>query len=81
MSVDGRVFKPTAAKRGAKATNEKTAEGLPGQDGPRHTDKRASPYTTRSHKSISRLPDSPPRLDSREDIYTALDAWPGQDHA
>jgi len=76
---DGTI-KSTRTDRTAKATNEKTAEGSPGQEAPRHTDKRDSTHAFRSHKSISRLPDSP-RLDSREDIYAALDAWAGQDHA
>lgn len=80
MAASRREFKHSPAEDSSNATGTKPVEGGPGQDGPRHTEKRDSVYTTRSHKSISRLPDSPTRMDSREQMYSVLSAWSGQSH-
>jgi hypothetical protein len=76
---DGTIKTP-ADQDAAKATQEKSAEGSPGQEAPRHTDKRASTYTTRSHKSVSRLTGSPLRPDSAAQIYHRCHATVGQSH-
>ena len=77
-SPAGRTVKTDDAQATAQATKQKTpAEGSPAQDVPRHLDNRVQYNATRSHKSIRRLPGSPNRTDSREQIYTA---WDGQDH-
>jgi hypothetical protein len=41
------------------------------------TDNRDADYDARSHKSISRLPDSP---ESRQQVYRWLEAWDGMSH-
>ena len=76
----GHTLKPHAAKARATTNEKKSAEGYPGQEGPRHTEKRDSQYRTRSHKSIRRLTGSQNRMDSREQIYDLCDAWGGQSH-
>ena len=72
----------TAAAEGRATTTQeqKPAEGTPGQEGPRHTEVRDSQHDTRSHKSISRLTGSPPRLDSAGQMYRFLHAHAGQRH-
>ena len=79
-SPAGRILKTENAEAIAQATKqENAAAGHPGQEGPRHHNNRVQLYTTQSHKSIRRLPGSQ-RLDSREQIYAACDAWGGQQH-
>ena len=79
-SPAGHILKTESTEATAQATkHENAAAGHPGQEGPRHHNNRVHFYTTQSHKSIRRLPGSP-RLDSREQIYTACDAWRGQTH-
>jgi hypothetical protein len=79
-SPAGHMLKGDSTEAIAQATKqENAAAGAPGQESPRHHNNRVHFYTTQSHKSIRRLPGSP-RLDSREQIYSACDAWGGQQH-
>ena len=76
-SPAGHILKTESDEATVQATRkQKTAEGTPGQGIPRHFDNRVQFNDVQSHKSIRRLTGSP-RLDSREQIYTA---WDGQDH-
>jgi hypothetical protein len=78
--VKGPALKPDGIEATGNATQEKSAGRDPRQEIARQNDDRDIPYTIRSHKSIRRLTGSPDRTDSREQVYSALDAWPGQSH-
>lgn len=77
--VEGCKVKTDAAEARRNATHEKPAGRDPRQEIARQPQDRDSQYTTRSHKSIRRLTGSP-RDDSRQQVYSALAAWPGQSH-
>ena len=77
--VEGRKVKTAAAEATGNATQVKPAGRDPRQEIARQNDSRDSIIATRSHKSIRRLTGSP-RDDSRAQMYSALAAWPGQEH-
>ena len=75
---------PEGEPRG-KAQEEEQPGGNPRQEIARHKNRRDSQYSTRSHKCLptgtwAQLTDSQQRMDSREDCYSVLGAWEGQDH-
>ena len=78
-TLDARRYKAAVAEEARKATETKTADRGPGQETDRQPENCDSLYTTRRHKSIFGSL-SPRRMDSREEIYAALDAWAGQGH-
>lgn len=76
-------FKTGGEEEVRKATEQETAGQNPSQEIARETECRDSAYTTRSHKYIAlpgQLPDSPQRMDSREQCYSILSAWDGMGH-
>lgn len=84
-SDEAASYKTHREEHGGKATELKTAERDPRQEIARRPRSRDSPYSTTSHKSLPRsqsvaLPDSQRRMDSREETYSVLEAWEGQDH-
>lgn len=80
--IEGHTVKSERTVDGPTTQGTKTAGRRPRQESARQPQERDSAYNTTSHKSIFRLTgfNSDDRMDSREDIYSALDAWAGQSH-
>ena len=80
MNTKNRSYKTCGCEETAKATQSKTGGRDLCQEIARQQLNRERNYNTQSHKSNQRLPGSPDRTDSREQIYSLMGVWSGMHH-